>query len=689
MRTILYVIFLSLPLLIKAQTNDTLTNRKQQDSVLQEVTVNAFHSRAVWKTVPSAINQISSHDLIQYAGTSMVPVLNAFPGIRMEERSPASFRLSIRGSLLRSPFGVRNVKVYWNDIPLTDAGGNTYLNLVDLNQLTNAEVIKGPVASMYGAGTGGALLMYTDKTFTLKAKNHFGGGLMGGSDGLFQEKAYWEYTNEHFSSQIQQSHQQADGYREQSASKRDMISWSSKWKTKKQTFQFLGFYTDLYYQTPGGITQAQMILNPKLARQSAGTLPGSVQQQASIYNKTLFGAIHHSVEIDDHFSIRSFVTANHTAFKNPFITNYEYRDETNLGVGSSVVYHQKKGQSDLQWITGFEWLYDHSLISDFGNRSGMPDTVQFKDNIHVQQSFIYSQAEWKWRDKWVFTAGLSLNQQHFKYRRESDPIPTYIKKDINQILTPRFSFLYRIHKDVSFYAIAAKGFSPPALAEIRPSDGNFYGDLGAEYGWNLETGLKGFILHQRLQFDLSVYFFSLQNTIVRRNNAAGAEYFVNAGKTRQNGVEAFLKYAVIKNGRTIRNWNIWSSYSYQPYRFLDYKQGSIDYSGNALTGVTRNIWVSGMEIEMNSRWYGNVSLNATSSLPLTEANDAYADGYQLVQGKIGYRASHQGKQFDLFAGADNLLNQLYSLGNDINAAGKRYYNPAAGRNYFIGFNIRF
>ncbi len=30
----------------------------------------------------------------------------------------------------------------------------------------------------------------------------------------------------------------------------------------------------------------------------------------------------------------------------------------------------------------------------------------------------------------------------------------------------------------------------------------------------------------------------------------------------------------------------------------------------------------------------------------------------------------------VFAGADNLLNQSYSLGNDLNAVGNRYYNLA-------------
>jgi len=36
-----------------------------------------------------------------------------------------------------------------------------------------------------------------------------------------------------------------------------------------------------------------------------------------------------------------------------------------------------------------------------------------------------------------------------------------------------------------------------------------------------------------------------------------------------------------------------------------------------------------------------------------------------------------------------LLNQYYSLGNDLNAVGKRYYNPAPGKNYFGGAELMF
>lgn len=677
------------PVLLFSQ-RDSLGKGFTTDTLLPEVAVQAFQSHLQWKAVPAAIAILGSADLTRYGNASLVPVMNTVPGIRLEERSPASYRLSIRGSLLRSPFGVRNVKVYWNEIPLTDGGGNTYLNLVDLNQLTGVEIIKGPAASVYGAGTGGAVLFRSEMGYMAQPAHQFSAGLLGGSYGLFQQQAGWEYSTKHFTSSLQQSHQQSDGYRQQSASRKDMVKWQGSWQGNTQELTWLLWYTDLFYQTPGGITLAQMQQNPVLARQPAGALPGAVQQQTAIYNKTILGALRQETKISKQLVWKNFLSLNHTSLTNPFITNYEKRGEANIGAGTQLAYSIRKNNTRLRWINGVEWLHNHSLIDNFGNRAGKADTVQFRDDIYAIQWFAFSQAQLSMGEKWVITAGLSLNNQFYRYKRLTDPNTDFVNKKTSGVLTPRIALTYRLTRDISVYLLAAKGFSPPALAEVRPSEGNYYGNLEAEYGWNIEAGVKGETANSRLQFDLAAYFFTLQNAIVRRTNSTGAEYFVNAGRTRQNGLEALLKYKLIDAGsRFITRWQVWSSYSYQPYRFTDYRQGSTDYTGNALTGVPRQIWVTGMDIDMQKRWYVNASFNVTGALPLTDANDVYADGYQLAQLKWGYRTKQQAKQWDFFAGIDNLLNQHYSLGNDINALGKRYYNPAPGRNLFAGIRYRF
>src|SRR5207245_1200850 len=116
---------------------------------------------------------------------SLVSSMNTVPGVRMEERSPGSYRLSIRGSLLRSPFGVRDVKVYYDEIPLTDAGGNTYLNAIDVNSVQGIEILKGPDGSLFGANSGGVVLISPVNRYN--DNNYLSAELNGGSYGLFHE----------------------------------------------------------------------------------------------------------------------------------------------------------------------------------------------------------------------------------------------------------------------------------------------------------------------------------------------------------------------------------------------------------------------------------------------------------------------------------------------------------------------
>jgi iron complex outermembrane receptor protein len=61
----------------------------------------------------------------------------------------------------------------------------------------------------------------------------------------------------------------------------------------------------------------------------------------------------------------------------------------------------------------------------------------------------------------------------------------------------------------------------------------------------------------------------------------------------------------------------------------------------------------------------------------------------ILGARAGKRLVHHLMNYDLFLGVDNLLDQDYSLGNDLNAPGGRYYNAAPGRNYYLGFNVRF
>lgn len=674
MRTILIVILFvfSIEELSAQSQLDTITT----NSSLPDVEINAYQGRLKYQAVPAAVGLLQEYQLQKSITPQVLQVMNTISGVRVEERSPGSYRLSMRGSLLRSPFGVRNTKIYLNDFMLSDAGGNTYLNLLALTQLQQIEIIKGPAASMYGTGTGGVVLMQTRSNY---AQNRLTAGILGGSFGLAH--AYVQAQEKQ--QQWHASHFQSDGYREQSALRRNMLQWSGQLGTSISSWEALAFLADLAYQTPGGLTQVQFNNNPKLARPAAGNLPGAIAQRAGIMNTTFFMGVRNRQQLNHSWTLQQQVQFHRTSFRNPFITNYEKRLEDNFAYSGWIRWKQKQ----WQWQSGIEWLYNYTLLNNYQNNAGLVGQNIFKDILSARQAHAYTQVQIQFNQQWLMQVGTSINFQRYQFNRITDPVAKAQERNIRPAWMPRLAISYAASKNTHVFAQISKGFSPPSLAEVRPSDGNFYGDLQAEQGWNLELGLKSIVIPNRLSAELSVYRFRLEQTIVRNLAASGAEYFSNAGITNQSGAEISLRYFTAQN-KTHIPLEIWMSGAYQPFTFIQYRQANQDFSGKQLTGIPRVLINLGSNITTRKGWQVQVQLNYTDRIPLNDANTAYADAYRLLQAGIAKNWQHNTYAIQWFLNGDNLLNERYSLGNDLNAAGNRFFNAAPSINFNTGIRIR-
>ena len=66
----------------------------------------------------------------------------------------------------------------------------------------------------------------------------------------------------------------------------------------------------------------------------------------------------------------------------------------------------------------------------------------------------------------------------------------------------------------------------------------------------------------------------------------------------------------------------------------------------------------------------------------------FSDPTRLLQATLGFRRNiGQNWTLDIYASGDNLLDQSYSLGYDLNAVGNRYYNAAPTRNGIGGVRL--
>ena len=99
--------------------------------------------------------------------------------------------------------------------------------------------------------------------------------------------------------------------------------------------------------------------------------------------------------------------------------------------------------------------------------------------------------------------------------------------------------------------------------------------LQPEDGIDYEVGIKGTLLHNKLYFDISGFFFDLKNTIVQRIDTNGVYYYVNAGSTKQNGIETYASYQLIDTPHHfINSAKVWISYAWHDFHYGSFKQVS-------------------------------------------------------------------------------------------------------------------
>ena len=680
---------LILSLLIYNSATAQITTDIDSSQLLENVIIKAYENNRKLIDVAAPVSVTGQEQLNRFSTMSILPALNITPGVSMEERSPGSYRLNIRGSSLRSPFGVRDVKIYLNEIPLTDPSGNTYLNQLSFYNFNSIEIIKGPASSLYGAGIGGAMLIHT-----LPANWYDGISLSYsvGSFGANNINANVKTGDANHENNFNYSHQTSDGYREQSKTRRDIATWESLLRiNEKQSLHAYMSYSDLYYQTPGGLTLTQYNTNPKQARPGAGSQPGAVQNKAGVYQKIFIAGFSNEYKFNESWQNTTSLYGSYTDFINPGIRVYEFRKEPHFGGRSVFEYKKQIGRTDLKLNFGTEAQKGFFNTRDYGNKSGVADSLQSDDNINNWQYMIFAQLDLKLPGGWIVTGGASFNKSSIQLIHLTSRPSTTQKRVFENKLPPHIAILKKISQDVSLYGSIARGFSPPIVSEVLRSDGIFGNNLQPEDGIDYEVGIKGTLAHNKLYFDISGFFFNLKNTIVQRIDTNGIFYYVNAGSTKQKGIETFASYKFAdKPSQFINSAKIWTSYALHDFHYGSFKQVSTDYSKNKLPGAAPQVITAGLDITSKTGCYMNVTYNYTDRIALNDANSAYASSYNLMGAKLGYRKDFHGKtQADIFAGADNLFDTKYSLGNDINAAAGRYYNVAPGRNYYAGIILQY
>ena len=659
------------------------SQKKDTAVLISEVKIDAYKKPALFMNSTKSVAVVSENLLEQNPPERLLEAVNQIAGARMEERSPASYRISIRGSTLRSPFGVRNIKVYLDDFILSDASGNTYFNIISPKLIERMEIYKGPESGDYGAVTGGTVLLQTRKS------DHLSAGMSIGSYGTFEQSLDVAHRKGKHFFQLFQNYYQTDSYREQSAVKRQQIYLKDHFKyASRASLNAVLLLSDLNYETPGGLTLQQMESDRKQARPAAGGLLSAKEQNAGIRNKMILAGISHETAINPNFSHFILVQGSYVDLKNPFITNFENRFERNFALRTHFNYEKNWKSISLALRLGFEGGDQNILVKNYNNNKGIPGNPQNFDQLKNKSGFYFLSQKLNFNEKLFTDISISLNSHSYEWERMY-PASEEGRIKFKEQWLPNLGITYLLGKGFSIRGKIGKGNSAPTSEEIRPSNQQFNVNLVPEYGWNKEIGFRkqfGNIIF----IEGSYFDFRMKDAIVRRQNESGQEYFANHGNIVQKGVEVLLesKSFHLKN-EIFSSFKFRFSGSFYDFKFRNYKQLENDFSGNEVTGVPDTTVNSLFNFVFLKKLSVDYSHYYISKVPLNDANSVWSKPSLVGNFRLGFPLQIDNAKLNLHLQIQNLYNTDYVAGFDTNAFGSRFYNPAAKRNFIFGANVEF
>lgn len=682
---------------------------------LSAVTVTGYENNRRLLETAGSIALLTSKEMKRGDDVDVMPAINTIPGVKMEAYAAGNYRISIRGSLVNNPWGVRNVKIYWNEIPLSSPDGTAQKNIdFDPALIGSLEVLKGPSGSMYGAGNGGVLLIKNTKAAF--GENSLETGYTQGSYGYGRFQATYKTAAENVNLTANVVSQRYAGYRENNWGNKDVINlFSQFFPGEKRNLNVFMTHATGSLGIAGGLNKFQADSAPTQA------LPYTKDNKISVkkYDATVLGASQ-TYRFNGAFSNTTSVYGNFQTYDHPFGSSIYYNGyfkESMMGYGgrTKFVFATAIGKVKARFSVGGEYQYQHqfgntfTIINDKAGTWPEAGTLYQNDIVVSKSKMLFAQTEFDLPAGLFLTLGAS--HTHLSYDvldlfRDSGHVSYSGLLTFPAKTSPRIGLVKEITGNLAVHGSMSHGYSPPPVWEINNYDGTLNKDIKPEDGVNYELGVRGNVLKSKLNFDVTAYQMYLKNAIVPVAQPNGTTAYRNAGLTDQKGIEAMLSFVALSDQtKGISLLKPWLSYAYNDYLFKEYKTQSFDWtayavetvdnSGRHVTGVVPNSLSAGIDLQTKYGLYGNIVFYYYDKIPLNDANTYYADAYSLLNGKLGFRKTVNRFGVDVFGGVNNAMDTRYSslllYNADASAFGAppQFYNPSAGINYYGGIKVKY
>ena len=663
--------------------------------------------------LPAAVDVVDAARIgADQARVNASEALAAVPGITVQNRQnyAQDLQISSRGFGARSAFGVRGIRLISDGIPASMPDGQGQAATFNLDRAERIEVLRGPMAVVYGNHAGGVIQMFTPDG---KGAPSVEGGFVAGSNNTWKADISAQGEVGGLGYVIDASRFATDGYRDHSKAERDQTMVKLTYRPTADGK--LTFVANTFKQTaddPQGQTWAGYLANPRSVAQPAldfNTRKEIDHKQGGLSYEHRFGD--HALQASVYAGQRSTIQYQSI----PITTQNNVRNS-----GGVIDFDREFGGGSLRWIGRFQLAggkltttvgadYEQSTDDRRGYNNyvggatcgitatcGVKGTLRRLEEDRVTSFDQYVQAEWQGQ-RLTLSGGLRHSRVTFKVNDNYTPYTALNPNDSGGVTydktTPTVAAMYRVTDAVNVYASAARGFEAPTFNEMFYSGGGgaFNFSLKPSNSTHFETGLKAFV-GKNSRLDVALFQIKTDNEIVVLSSTGGRTTYQNAGPTTRRGVEVALDSAWDYNlssriAYTLLDATYDQSFTFTtPFPFVTKTVNA----GNQLPGTASQTLFADLAWKHpGTGFHAAVEGVARSRVHVDDTNAEAAPAYAIANLRVGVERKYGGLNLRTFLRLDNIFDRQYVGSVIVGDGNGRYYEAAPGRTWLAGVSARY